>query len=288
MPSSAAPRYLLGDAGIHRLIQGRAGWFLYNRHDVYIGGALECYGEYGQIEADLLAQLVRPGDVAIEVGANIGSLTVGLAKAVGSSGRVIAFEPQRVVFQTLCANVALNSLTWVDTVHAAVGLRPGNVMIAEPDYAKPGNFGGVEVIAPRANTASLPDKAEPVTLLTLDDFYRGDHLRLIKVDVEGMEQDVLEGASRLLSDLRPMLYVENDRRDQSAALIRTIECFGYVCYWHLPFLYNPDNWFGESENLYPGTVSVNMLCLPDEMPSNISGLVPADDPDFHPLAHLQK
>ena len=227
MSSSAAPRYLPGDAGIHRLIQGRAGWFLYNRHDVYIGHALERYGEYGQIEAG-------SGDVVIEVGANIGSLTVGLAKAVGSSGRVIALEPQRVVFQTLCANIALNSLTWVDTVHAAVGLR------------------------------------------------------LIKVDVEGMEQDVLEGASRLLSDLRPMLYVENDRRDQSPALIRTIQSFGYDCYWHLPFLYNPDNWFGASENLYPGTVSVNMLCLPAEMHSNINGLARADDPDFHPLAHLQK
>ena len=288
MSFTAAPRYLLGDTGIHRLIQGRAGWFLYNRYDMYIGAALERYGEYGQIEADLLAQLLRPGDVVIEVGANIGSLTVGLAKAVGSGGRVIAFEPQRVVFQTLCANVALNSLTWVDTVQAAAGLRPGRVMIAQPDYAKPGNFGGVEVIAPRSTAALLSGKAEPVMLLTLDEVFGGDHLRLIKVDVEGMEQDVLEGARRLLRDLRPMLYVENDRRDRSAALIRTIENFGYVCYWHLPFLYNPDNWFGEGENLYPGTVSVNMLCLPEEMPSNIQGLARADDPDFHPLAHLQK
>lgn len=283
MSPSAAPRYLLGDAGIHRLVEGRAGWFLYNRHDVYIGLALERYGEYGQIEADLLGQLLRPGDVVIEVGANIGSLTVGLAKAVGNSGRVIALEPQRVVFQILCANIALNSLTWVDTVHAAAGLRPGSVVIGEPDYTRPGNFGGVEV----GSGDVAAGTGAPVPLVTLDQMFMGQQLRLIKVDVEGMEQDVLEGASRLLSDLRPMLYVENDRRERSAALIRTIQSFGYTCYWHLPFLYNPDNWFGESENLFTGTVSVNMLCLPSEAPSNITGLMRADDPAFHPMSHLQ-
>ncbi len=287
MPSSAASHNVLGDDGLHRLVRGRDGCFLYNRYDTFIGRALERYGEYSQIEANLLAQLLRPGDVAIEAGANIGSLTVGLARAVGASGRIIALEPQRVVFQTLCANVALNSLTWVDTVHAAAGLQSGSVMIAEPDYAKPGNFGGVEVIAPGTNGVSLSGKAEPVTLLTLDDLFTGGHLRLIKVDVEGMEQQVLEGASRLLTDLRPLLYVENDRFDQSAALIRTIQSFDYVCYWHLPFLYNPDNWFGESENLFPQTVSVNMLCLPSETPSNVSGLMRADDPEFHPMSHLK-
>lgn len=279
----ATSRHLLGDAGIHRLIQGRDGWFLFNRHDAYIGQALERYGEYGQIEADLLAQLLRPGDVVIEVGANIGSLTVGLAKTVGSTGRVIAFEPQRVVFQTLCANIALNSLTWVDTVHAAVGLRAGSVVIGEPDYARPGNFGAVEVGSGDVTNGT----ASPVMLVTLDQMFTGRQLRLIKVDVEGMEQDVLEGASRLLTGLRPMLYVENDRRDRSAALIRVIQSFGYVCYWHLPFLYNPDNWFGESENVYPGTVSVNMLCLPEEVPSNITGLSRVDDPEFHPMRHLK-
>lgn len=278
---------MLGDGALHRLVHGREGWFLYNRHDTFIGRALERYGEYSQIEANLLAQLLCPGDVVIEVGANIGALTVGLAQAVGPSGRVLALEPQRVVFQTLCANVALNSRTWVDTVHAAAGLQSGRVMIAEPDYAKAGNFGGVEVIAPGINHSSLAGKAEQVMLVTLDQVFNGDRLRLIKVDVEGMEQQVLEGASRLLTDLRPLLYVENDRLDQSAALIRTIQNFDYVCYWHLPYLYNPDNWFGESENLFPQTVSVNMLCLPSEAPSNVSGLMRADDPEFHPMSPLK-
>ena len=68
------------------VVKGRDGFFLVNRNDVYIGKALEIYGEYCGIEGDLLTSLIKPGQTVIEVGANIGSHTVGLAKCVGSTG----------------------------------------------------------------------------------------------------------------------------------------------------------------------------------------------------------
>ena len=83
---------------------------LYNEHDIYIGRSLDLYGEFSEGECDVFRQLIQPGWTVLELGANIGSHTVFLAKRVGPSGRVIAFEPQRIVFQTLCANIALNNL----------------------------------------------------------------------------------------------------------------------------------------------------------------------------------
>ena len=71
----------------NRLVAGRHGQFLYNTNDRYIGRSLEFYGEYCEQEADLYRQLLRPGDTVIEVGANIGALTVPLRGPSGRAGR---------------------------------------------------------------------------------------------------------------------------------------------------------------------------------------------------------
>jgi FkbM family methyltransferase len=269
------PNDLLDGGGINRLVRGRDGWFVYNRFDEYIGRSIEHYGEYNWFEAQLLLQLLRPDDVVIEVGANIGSHTVGLAKAVGPRGQVYAFEPQRVVFQLLCANVALNSLLWAHCVQAAVGLTQGQVSVPVVEYTRAGNFGGVPMLPPQAGGETVP-------LLTLDSCMKLDRLRLLKIDVEGMEQAVIEGARGLITRYRPFLYVENDRPDRSAALIDTIQSLGYRCYWHLPYLFNPNNWFQATQNLFPGTVSLNMLCIPASVDADVSGLRLVDDLRYHP------
>ena len=73
----------------------RHGKLMYLLNDAYIGRSLDVYGEYSEGEIDLFRQLLRPGDVAIDVGANIGALTVPMARLVQPGGAVVAFEPQR-------------------------------------------------------------------------------------------------------------------------------------------------------------------------------------------------
>src|SRR6476620_7891408 len=96
--------------GFNRLKDCRYGRMLYNINDTFVGRLLDRYGEYSEGEIDLFKQIVRPGDVVIEVGANIGAHTVWFARNTWPGGAVIAFEPQRLVFQTLCANLALNDI----------------------------------------------------------------------------------------------------------------------------------------------------------------------------------
>ena len=96
--------------------------------------------------------------------------------------------------------------------------------------------------------------------------------QFIKLDVEGMEIMALTGAQETISKFRPIMYVENDRKENSEALIRLIASFGYRMYWHLPPLFNPDNYNKNPENVFGNIVSKNMLCFHRDKKINILGM----------------
>lgn len=260
--------------GFNKLVRGRYGYFLANENDIYVGRSLIKYGEYSQDEADLFQQICRPGDVVVEVGANIGALTVPIARLVGPGGRVVACEPQPVIFQMLCANLALNSLINVDCYNCGLAATAGEIRIPQYDYRKPGNFGGVSLTDARTGT--------PIPLATVDALFRYDRLRLFKIDVEGMELEVLHGAVGIIARCRPFLYVENDRLERSETLIRLIMSLGYRLWWHCPPLFNPHNFRGDTENVFVDMVSANMLCIPAEIKATVPGQE-VTDPTLHPF-----
>ena len=266
---------LLDDAGFNQLVRGRDGYFLYNRNDPYIGRALEKYGEYSRQEMVLFRQIVRAGDVVVEVGANIGVHTLGLARAVGPAGRVLAFEPQRLVFQTLCANVALNSLDNVDCRWAALGTQDGMITVPELDPRASLNFGGVSLLEGGSGFQ--------VACMPLDRLGTLPRVNFVKIDVEGMEAEVLRGGTQLLARFKPVLYVENDRIEKSEDLIRLIAGLGYRLYWHLPLLFDADNYFRDPEDVFPNMISCNMLCLHQDLKTQLEGFQEITDYAAHPL-----
>lgn len=257
----------------------RYGPMLYNRFDRYVGHSLERYGECCEFEIDLLRQLCPVGGIFLDVGANIGTHTVALAKHVGRAGFVYAFEPQRIVFQALAANVALQSLANVQCVEAAVGSSHDELSIPDINYAVATNFGG---ISPRQF-----DRGRPVRQVRLDDYAWIGRVDLIKIDVEGMEQEVILGAQTMIERQRPVLYVENDRIDRSESLIRQIDNLGYRLYWHLAPLFNPGNFRGETANDFNGIAASNMLGIPRERPIAVEGLVEITDFAYHPFRRTE-
>jgi FkbM family methyltransferase len=268
---------LIGDAGHARLVQSRHGYLLHNVHDIYIGRSIATYGEYSEGEVGLFAQICGPGDLVVEAGSNIGAHTVPLAQMVSPGGYVYAFEPQRSVYQILCANVALNSLSNVRAYQLALASEAGSAYIPNVSYEADGNFGGISLSKmPNENTVAVHQ-------LILDDLLDLPRLRLLKVDVEGMEVDVLRGAEQTIQRLRPVIYVENDRPEASESLIRLISDMGYVLHWHVVPLFNTRNFAGISENVFPGIDSINMLATPAEMNARIVGLIPVADATDHPL-----
>lgn len=280
---------LLGGEGPVGLVKARHGLMMYRRTDSVVGRSLGYYGEYFEQEVALFRQCVRAGDRVIDVGANIGAHTVALARLVGPAGRVLALEPVDANHRLLCGNLALNGLDWADGLLAAAGAADGMLHLAAVAMDTDGNFGAL----------SLDELAGdlPVPVHRLDGLCRegAGRIRLIKIDVEGMEAEVLEGARSLIARDRPVLYVENDRPDRSAALIRLLGELGYACYWYLPAFHNPANFAGRSEAIFGyglvdnGTeihglgMGINLFCLPAEAGARINGLLPVAGPDEHPL-----
>ena len=264
------------------LVAGRDGYFLVSLNDMYIGRGLACYGEYNADEAAFLKQLIRPGDHVVEVGANIGAHTIGLAKAVGPHGKVYAFEPQRVCFALLQAQIALNQAYNVFAYNQALSRSPESLWMPAVDYTQTENFGGVALAREGGSDAELASVA------TLDERLDGVPCTLIKIDVEGMEEDVIRGGINVIRTHRPLLYVENDQIAKSQSLIACIQELGYRLWWHIPKLYSPQNFFNMSENIFGETASFNMICSCRDLEA-VKGLKEIKSPhDPHPAAQKSR
>jgi FkbM family methyltransferase len=162
------------------------------------------FGIYEPSLIRLIYTLLRPGEVAIDAGANIGYVTLHLSRAVGPTGAVHSFEPlpgnvQRIgdsMRDNACANVS---------VHAkAIGETKGTVNF----YAFSDEYGSWHALG---SLRPLRRKHQIVTcdVVRLDDAIQGP-VRLIKIDVEGAEVGALLGAQRIIREHRPHIIVENN------------------------------------------------------------------------------
>jgi FkbM family methyltransferase len=254
----------------------RYGQMIYPERDAYVGRSLAQYGEFSEGEAEFFKACIKPGDLVVEAGANIGAHTVLFARLVGQAGGVLAFEPQPVLFQALCANLALNNIDVARAEKCGLGERPHVLHLPIIDYEKNGNFGGVSLDRVK-DGISVPVRQLDVFNLRRCDF--------IKIDVEGMERQVIEGAANTIYDHRPILFVENDRAAKSADLIQLLLAMKYSLWWHVAPLFNADNFAGNPVNLFEeGDVSINMLCFPNEKidaaaKNLVKGLAPVEGPD---------
>jgi FkbM family methyltransferase len=167
-----------------------------------------------------------------------------------------------MLYQTLCANMALNNITNVMAERCGLGNRSQTLHIPVLDYGSRHNFGGMSL--------DLVEEGEAVPVRRLDSYGLG-RCSFIKIDVEGMERQVLEGASNTIHALRPMMYIENDRREKSPGLIQLLLAMDYTLWWHITPLYNPDNFAGNRNNVFANTVSINMLCAPNERAAGGAG-----------------
>jgi FkbM family methyltransferase len=252
-----------------RMKRCRYGPMLYLKNDLFVGRSLDCYGEYSEGEMELLRQIIQPGQLVLDVGANIGTHTVAFAKLTGPNGAVLAFEPQRLLFQVLCANVALNGLAHVFTHHAAVGRRSGRVLVPTLDVTAEQNFGALSLDGWKTG--------EKVRLMTIDELEL-PACDLVKIDVEGMEGDVIAGGESTICRFQPILYVEYEH-GRPAELIQQLFDLGYRLYWHVIPMFNPDNFFRNPENVFGNVSSFSMVGLHQSVPQVVDGLTEITSPN---------
>ncbi|MEI7848571.1 MAG: FkbM family methyltransferase [Chloroflexota bacterium] len=247
----------------------RHGLFMYNVNDLFVGHGMDIYGEWCDAELESLGQIIRSGDVVIDVGSNIGTHAVFFAQKVNPGGMVYAFEPQRVTFEYLCANLALNGLLNVVPVQAGVGDRHAEVNIPVLDPTVLQNFGCLNI---EGHAVGDLVKILPLDSLGLK------RCNLIKIDVEGMESQVLRGAEQTIRNCKPFLFVENNSREGSPELVKQVMELDYKCWWHIAPYYNSDNYFKNPKNEWANIVpEANMICVPNDSPLNVTGFEPLLD-----------
>ncbi len=221
-------------------VQGRWGKFWVNRLDAFVGRSLIEYGEFSKGEADLFGELVQPSWHVVECGANIGAHTRQLTML---AQHVTAYEPNPDNAELLRWNAPK-----AEVIEAAVGRTSGLVTIDAPDPTLPGNFGGLHV--------GVPGPTVPmVTLGASGDF--------LKLDVEGMELEILHGAPELMAR-RPIIYAEADSAGKAEPLLAWFASKGYRVWWHPVPLFTYNNFRANHVNVFGGVVSINVLAVPTE------------------------
>ena len=268
--------------GFNELVKAKYGWMIYNKNDTHIGASIREYGEWSPGEIEIIKQLLKPNDVVIELGSNIGSHTLPIAKIV-TEGLVYAFEPQNLIFQNLCANIAINSLTNCICEKIALSDSIKNKLYAVSlDFTAPHNFGAYSLEDSKSNFNNL------VSIETLDNkFYDSQNLKLLKMDIEGMELHALKGGKNLIERTQPFLYLENDRKgENSRKLIEYIWSLNYKLYLHITRMFKEDNFFKNSKNIFGYQGSFNMLGIPQKINFDVelplTNLILIEDSGYHP------
>lgn len=174
--------------------------FFYLLNDKYVGQRV-ALGKYEPYETKLILRQVKKEDVVVDVGANIGYYTVLLAKKVK---KVYAFEPDKISFEILKKNIEVNKLKNVVAVNAAVGSREGKLEL----YRSEENLGDHKLFKTPLGCAASPlDEGEKIKVIKLDDFIK-EKVDLIKIDTQGWEPEVIEGAKKLIEKDKPIIFVE--------------------------------------------------------------------------------
>lgn len=223
------------------------GTLIINRCDRHQVDAHHAYGvgfqllnraSYAQDEVALLCALLDlrrkhygHGVVAIDCGANIGVHTIEWARHMTGWGVVLALEAQERIYYALAGNIAINNCFNARAIHAAVTSRPGTMKIPSPNYLVDSSFGSLE-LKKRERTEFIGQAIDysesgmlEVRAVSLDTL-NFPRLDLIKIDVEGMELEVLAGGANCIAAMRPILFVEMIKSDEDE-LRGWLERFGY-------------------------------------------------------------
>ncbi|ODV38349.1 FkbM family methyltransferase [Microcystis aeruginosa] len=192
-------------------------------------------GDWFEAEMELWRTQIRPDMTVIDVGANVGVYTFSAAQRVGETGKVIAIEPFKACVNCLQETSRINQLPWVKIYEAAASDHCGSAKLSLHNASELN-----EVISDNSPSS---DSANTVTIqcLTLDSLIETENLTRVdwlKIDAEGHEIKVLQGAERLLTEFKPNIIYENiaGAHGSNGAIMQYIQAKGYQVYSYRPYI----------------------------------------------------
>jgi FkbM family methyltransferase len=218
------------------IVSTNHGTMIVNRNDYRMVDEKNGYGvgfqllntsSFDQSEVDfalgllsLRRQYFGDGVVALDCGANVGVHTIEWAKHMHSWGNIIAIEPQERIYYALAGNVAINNCLNATAVWGAVGRANEEIRIPVPNYLAPSSYGSLELQQSANNEyigqpIDYSDEGTVTVQQRAIDSFGLQRLDFIKIDVEGMELDVLAGAFNVIQTYQPIMMIEVIKSDKS-------------------------------------------------------------------------
>jgi len=230
--------YVLISSNHGTMIVNRNDWKMINdKEAIGVGNQLLNLSSFDQDEIDFAIALINKrrlhygdGVLAIDCGANIGVHTVEWARFMYGWGSVISFEPQEKVYYALAGNIAINNCFNVSAKNCAVGSKCGSISIPNINYYVPSSYGSLELIE-KSNNEFIGQSVDysnyyDVPLVSIDSLNL-KRIDFLKIDVEGMENEVLIGSQESIDKFKPIIIIENLKSD-AFELNKKLNIMGYT------------------------------------------------------------
>jgi hypothetical protein len=220
--------------GLTSVAETRVGMLQYSPDEPIVGDSIGWYGDYLQVQLDLLARIVRRGGTIVELSAGIGAHAVPLSRMIGETGHLFVQESRTVLREVLRQNLAANGVANVTVLPRSGNQQPGGAMI-----------GGM----------SAGETIDELKLQRLD---------CLKVGPASDTIDVLTGAKETVWRLRPSLFLTVADEEALNRVKDRVREFGYRCWRMETPLFNVHNFNRRDADIFGGRTALALLAVPEE------------------------
>jgi FkbM family methyltransferase len=201
-----------------------------------VTSVLVAEGDWFEHEMEFWRKWIKPGMTIIDVGANAGVYTFSAARAVGSTGRVLAVEPFSKCVRYLSETCRINNLDWVKVRAGAASDRNGTAKLSLSAASELN-----ELVSEEDGDKKASGNFEEVECFTLDSLVAKENVRqvdFLKIDAEGHELQVLRGSDRLLKEFSPIILYENiaDSTSSNLPVAKFLTGIGYKLFTYRSYL----------------------------------------------------
>ena len=230
--------------------------FIVYRWDDIISASLKLYGEYQQVELDMLLQLIGDDTVVYDIGSNIG---YHASAFVTRSKHVYCFEANPQHYKMLRMNMQEEPRCTL--FNLAVSNATGKILVEEIDVTAIGNYGMARV----GTTTGVEVSMTSIDALVNSGQIKPPHL--IKIDVEGHEPGVFQGAAETIKQHMPVIYFEAQESENIPEIYNMLTALGYSLGWCVVRNYNPDNFNHNPNNQFGNDAIFSIIALPPTNPT---------------------
>jgi len=202
------------------IIRAKNGDFLSFYEAAGISGVLTVHGVWDEVTILIAKALIDASNkkpIVFDIGANMGTFAIPLSKhIINRNGVLHAFEPQRIVYYQLCGNIFLNRMDNVFAHNIALSTMNSEEEIAILNYKEAWNIGAYSLVPGKDGQEKILSK-DKCQFIKLDDFIEESSITLMKIDVEGMELEVINGGiSKIINSGYPPILFESNKTDTKA------------------------------------------------------------------------